>query len=180
MDIKFSYHPTESEIKMSVTLYESAFPQEERRPTAEWLNYIREKDAFTLHVIKESHTNQFLGFITTWDFSDFVYVEHFAIIPPLWGFGFGSMAFKEILQKAGNKPLVLEVEPPTDFQAYRRIQFYERLGMHLMPFPYQQPSYASELPPIPLQLMCNQDLQDEATWSHMIHTIHQQVYGKND
>ncbi len=63
-----------------------------------------------------------IGFIAIWEFDDFVYVEHFALTESCRGLGLGSKMLKETA-KLFEKPLCLEVEPPTTDIARRRIRF---------------------------------------------------------
>lgn len=69
-----SGNPCLSEV---VSLYEKAFPLEERRPTDEWLEKNSSSDLFTINLLESD--GQTLGFITIWQFEDFAYVEHFAV-----------------------------------------------------------------------------------------------------
>ena len=74
-----------------LALYNTSFPADERRPVDSILSLIDNHDSpFNAYVIKAD--NGFAGFITTWDFDDMLYVEHFATNPELRGQGIGSEA----------------------------------------------------------------------------------------
>ena len=116
-----------------------------------------------------------LGLLTTWEFADFIYIEHFAISPTLRSQGYGSEALKAFIHEHG-KPLVLEAEPPTDEMTRRRIRFYERIGLTLYDYPYTQPAYTEESLPVELRLMGTIDT--EATpLDRVSDTLHREVYG---
>ncbi len=116
-----------------------------------------------------------LGLLTTWEFADFIYIEHFAISPALRSQGYGSEALKAFIHEQC-KPLVLEAEPPTDEMTRRRIRFYERIGLTLYDYPYIQPAYTEESLPVELRLMGTIDT--EATpLDRVSDTLHREVYG---
>ena len=116
-----------------------------------------------------------LGLLTTWEFADFIYIEHFAIDPALRSQGYGSEALKAFIHEQC-KPLVLEAEPPTDEMTRRRIRFYERIGLTLYDYPYTQPAYTEESLPVELRLMGTIDT--EATpLDRVSDTLHREVYG---
>lgn len=156
-------------------IYMDSFPPEERRP---WHDIIDKLDtigspfSLTLILVK----GKTAGFITSWDFGDFVYIEHFAMHPSGRGGGIGAKALKRFCRQAG-KPVFLEVEPPAlGNMAQRRIKFYERNGfIPFYDFKYIQPPYAEGLPEVELVLMgTSHDVPLEEV-KHKLHTI---VYGK--
>ena len=51
------------------------------------------------------------------------------------------------------KPVIIEVEPPANRTAKRRIAFYEKLGLKLFPCDYVQPAYDPDKATVPLYLM---------------------------
>lgn len=162
---------------LAIHLYEAAFPPEERRPTNEWLALMNDQtSAFTALSITDDD-GRFLGFITTWGFDAFIYVEHFAILPEGRGHGLGSRVLQALETMADGKPIVLEVEPPEDEMAIRRINFYERIGFHLQSIPYVQPAYASNLPSIELCLMSTTQGMAYSCLQSVIQVIHRNVYG---
>ncbi|MBQ8992562.1 MAG: GNAT family N-acetyltransferase, partial [Turicibacter sp.] len=61
-----------------------------------------------------------------------------ACTPLSRGLGIGSKLVQEVLVEAGNRRLILEVEPPVDELTKRRIGFYERLGFTLNPYDHYQ------------------------------------------
>jgi len=81
---------------------------------------------------------QLLGFCAYYVFDNFLYIEHLACTPLSRGLGIGSKLVQEVLVEAGDRRLILEVEPPVDELTKRRIGFYERLGFTLNPYEHYQ------------------------------------------
>ncbi|MTI66264.1 MAG: GNAT family N-acetyltransferase [Firmicutes bacterium] len=88
--------------------------------------------------IKNMYDNNVLvGFCSTWDLHDFVFIEHIAIDNELRGQGYGSKLIEDILSR--NKNVILEVEKPENNIAKKRIEFYKKHGFKLNLFHYEQP-----------------------------------------
>lgn len=154
-------------------LYVASFPECERRP---WQS-VGELTAagspyFSMNVIRDDE-GVFAGFISLWKLPDALYVEHFAIDRERRGSGIGSKVIAEIVNRAGNVPVVLEVELPDDSpEAPRRIEFYQRNGFMAMDqFPYYQPPYTPELESVPMMLMTSSPLPDPERFVIMLHTL---------
>ena len=90
--------------------------------------------------------------------------------------GKGSIYLQEITKKLG-KPVVLEVEPPTDEMAIRRIGFYERNGFKLWKdITYIQPAYDKTKSSIELKLMTIGDIEFDGNNDKKIKRIKSEVY----
>lgn len=162
-------------LEESATLYENAFPAAERRPTHDWCAMMQSVPNFHANAIIENGT--FAGILTSWDFGDFTYVEHFAILSELRGGGYGSHAFQMFLNECTHHPVVFEVEMPETENARRRIAFYERQGMTLLPFTYIQPAYVPGGPTLSLKLMSSNSASiNEATFHKIKAQIWRSVY----
>ena len=156
-------------------IYMDSFPPEERRP---WNDILHKLDtvgspfSLTLILLKGKAS----GFITSWDFGDFVYIEHFAMQSSGRGSGIGAKALRRFCRQA-RKPVFLEVEPPSVGQmAQRRIKFYERNGfVPFYDFKYVQPPYAEGLPEVELVLM---GTSSEVSLEEVKNKLHTEVYGK--
>ena len=112
-----------------IDLYEHSFPEEERRPTRDWLEMPGRDAAFCLNVIEADGVAA--GMLTVWQFREFAYVEHFAVSPEMRGGGLGARALQTLVESV-QVPIVLEVEPKCSTpMADRRIAFYERQGFVL-------------------------------------------------
>lgn len=136
-----------------ISLYLLAFVEDERRPCYEMFELIDDGDCNFDFILIYCNQN-LVGFVTTWSFDEFLYVEHFAIFPEMRGRGIGSDVIK-MLKQSTQKPVVLEAElPGTSEDATRRIAFYERCG--LVPhynYRYLQPAYSPGRQPVELLLM---------------------------
>ena len=119
--------------------YIEAFPLNERRDFELTKLLIANDPAFNLYTFTQDDV--YVGFITTWQFADFLYVEHFAIDNARRSGGIGSKALMLLIEETA-LPILLEVELPLDEMAKRRIQFYERLEFKFHNYPYQQPPYS--------------------------------------
>lgn len=119
---------------------------------------------------------EFCGFITWWDFGGFVYGEHFAMLPECRGAGIGGEVIDRFVADAG-KPVVLEVELPTNDTARRRIRFYERHGFTLCDAEYVQPPYDAGGEGVPMRLMSHGMPLDAETFERVRDTLYAEVYG---
>ncbi len=156
-------------------LYLSAFPKAERRETDEWRKMADEgADGFRLCAIVRKE--RLAGLISYWDFSDFVYVEHFATLPEMRKQGIGSKTLEALLRETAPQPVVLEVELPETDEARRRIAFYERNGLSVVPQDYLQPPYRQGDEWLPLLLMSTDAAFADQRFDHIRHSIYAKVY----
>lgn len=135
-----------------LNLYSEAFPINERRSHNCFRMILDSKEQFNLYVIL--FENEFVGFITYWEFNDFTYIEHFAIISELRGNSIGSNFIKLFFSKL-SLPVVFEVEKPDNHIAARRIILYQRLGCYVLPQYYEQPFYDKSGNMVPMLIMSN-------------------------
>ena len=78
--------------------YMEAFPPNERRDFELAKGLIVSETAFNLYIfIREG---EYVGFITTWSFESFLYVEHFAIDASQRSGGIGSKALELLDRKS--------------------------------------------------------------------------------
>lgn len=135
------------------SLYESAFPCDERRDFKVFLRLLKEDSRFTIRAGIEQESDKLIYFISYWNFGEFCYCEHFAVIPSMRGQGIGHIALHDFFNNVSDR-LILEVEPPIDELTHRRVAFYESLGMKIWKdYSYIQPPYAPELNSLELKLM---------------------------
>lgn len=169
--------PLSSEfVPRAIALYEQAFPESERRPVAEWQRLMREDDNFHIYRIS-TPVCDFCGFISCWLFDGFSYIEHFAIEPSRRGGGLGGKALVMTFKNLPPKPVILEVEPPAEPMALRRVMFYRRNGMELLQRTYIQPPYTPGLPPLPLYLMSTDPAYATENFDPIVQTLYTKVYG---
>lgn len=165
--------PAECHVEAVRKLYFDAFPPEERRP---WESLVSPAAYAAGPVLRTlTSDNDFFGFVSYWNFGSFIYIEHLAVDSSLRGGGIGAKALA-LLSEATALPIVLEVEHPSpdNPMAERRIGFYRRNGLDILPFDYIQPPYAPGLPEVPLLLMSTDSSIDPAVVSA---TLRREVYG---
>ena len=156
-----------------VDTYTSSFPLDEQRPTDSIAQLLTSEKRFTAMVLLDD-TSRHMGILTTWRFSTFIYIEHFALSPHMRSKGFGTLVLQTFIQH-NTLPIILEVEPPTDTLTQRRVSFYEQCGLRLYDYPYIQPPYTPELSEVPLRLMGT--LPQETPLTTVAELLHREVYG---
>ena len=160
-----------------VSLYERAFPANERRKLSDLIDVMASRKEFT--VMEATAGNVFLGFFSFWVFSDcgFAYGEHFAIEPEARNGGIGSKFLSHIIGTIG-LPLIIEVEPDDTPIARRRVAFYERAGLKIWrDVDYVQPPYGQGKASLPLKLMTTSGFTSERQVRDAAAVIHRRVSG---
>lgn len=154
-------------------LFINSFPCEERRELELQREFTDTNPLFTNILLL--HQDKPVGFITYWNFEEFCYIEHFAISPEARNGGYGKEALL-LFDKLINKPVVLEVEHPTDEMSQRRIGFYTRLEYRLWENEYMQPPYRKGDGFLPMHIMAKGDLNPERDFERIKNKIHKEVY----
>ncbi len=112
-----------------------------------------------------------------WEFDEFIFLEHFAVSEQLRGKGIGSSMMSELQKLSGNKPIVLEAEPPQcDEIAARRIMFYKRLGFTVNDYEYWQPALQPDELPIQLVLLTSNGALSFEDFIRIKETLYKYVY----
>lgn len=155
------------------SLYESAFPKEERRDFYLIEQLITEQPLFSLFYIEEH--NRFVGFISCWHLPHCTYIEHFATNPEVRNHGYGSKILNTFVTKE-KAPIVLEVEIPDNEMAQRRIAFYQRNGFRLLPYSYLQPPYHEGDEMLPMRIMHWGNEQSVEHFDFFVKDIYKEVY----
>ncbi|WP_106829769.1 GNAT family N-acetyltransferase [Parabacteroides pacaensis] len=153
--------------------YESSFPVCERRDFIDVTNLLKTEDRFVINAIMQD--KQYVGFLTSWNFEHFTYIEHFAIDNNARNGGIGGKALLHFLEMS-NRPVVLEVEKPEEDISKRRIGFYERLGFLLNQNPYQQPPYRKGEKWLDLFLMSYGDIDLKKEYENVKFNLYAHVY----
>lgn len=136
MELKRLLSPEDPLFTAAMDLYRASFPAHERRyPHAQRAVLAQPDYHFDLIV----HHGRFTGLLLYWAAAEFLYVEHFCILPALRGGGCGAQALA-LLQQRGI-PVILEIDPPEDEISLRRRDFYQRSGYCANPFPHAHPPY---------------------------------------
>ena len=150
-------------------------------PTSEYRTYDGQLDLLSnpLYQLygRFNEKKQMDGFIASWEFSCFRFVEHLAVNPTLRGAGIGSKLVIDYLRKDLNKTVVLEVEPPHDEMAQRRIGLYNKLGFQVNNYTYAQPALREGGAELPLLIMSYPALLSPIEFDHVKHVLYSKVYG---
>lgn len=156
-------------------LYFSSFPPQERRLWEDIEQLLSQYD-YPYNLLVIIGNDEFAGFISWWDLTEFYYIEHFAVIESMRSCGVGTEALKQFIAST-SMPIVLEVElPDSSEMAHRRIKFYQRNGFTAHPnFQYIQPPYNHNLPPVPLMLM-TANTSTSLNLQHIRNMLHHIVY----
>ena len=154
-------------------LLENSFPPDEYR-TYEEQKALLDNDLYTIYALYDGI--KLKAFISVWEFDKFAYVEHFAVSPEYRNGCLGAKMLKELILKL-KKKICLEVEPPENETARRRIGFYQRNGFSLNDYPYIQPPMSKGKKAVPLLIMTSGGKADQATLDIMKNTLYEKVYG---
>jgi len=126
-------HPVYGE---AMALYRASFPFHEQREAASQASILSDAE-YQFNLIYDD--GRFVGLMLCWETPDFIYVEHFCILPEMRGKSYGTRALA-LLNERG-KTVILEIDPPVDEVSLRRKAFYERAGYRANPYPHDHPAY---------------------------------------
>ena len=119
------------------SLYESAFPPNERMP----FERILEKcDAGVMRLLSvESESGELLGFANITLCLDVLALNYFAILPEKQGRGYGTEVIIALKKQYPERSIVIDIEDDevtsdNPEQRKRRRAFYERMGLFAMPY----------------------------------------------
>lgn len=163
-----------SDFDIIFEIMDKAFPNTEMRA------YQEQKKIFERPQYSVLMNEEKTAFIALWDFDEAVYIEHFAVKDSLRGSGIGEKMLKEFLNTTTNKMVFLEVEPPEEEIAMRRIGFYERIGFVLNPYYYLQPPYRQNEEPIELKIMTMGQSIDQKQFDKYKKMLYSVVYNYNE
>ena len=133
-------------------LYTSSFPIFEQRTIKQ------QEAAFSntnYHLTGYEENGNFIGFISYWEFNNYIYIEHFAINTHIRGKGYGTELLKNFIQLT-DKIVLLEIDPIIDEVSEARLRFYKKCGFHENHHSHKHPSYRSEYSPHPLIVLTSQ------------------------
>ena len=122
--------------KQALELYQISFPFHEQREAFSQAAILHD-DAYHFDLIYDAGT--FVGLVLYWESLDYIYIEHFCILPEMRNKQYGRRALS--LLKMRQKTLILEIDPPIDAISVRRKGFYERCGFVENPYPHIHPPY---------------------------------------
>lgn len=132
----------------AIELYRISFPYHEQREAPSRKRILTD-DAYHFNLIYDEKT--FVGLLLYWETEDFLYIEHFCVLPEMRGKRYGQTALSLLIDCG--KPIILEIDPPKDDISRRRKNFYERSGFIENPYPHVQPPYHRGNDGTPLVIM---------------------------
>lgn len=121
-------------------LYNSSFPIIERRNLEQQVQVFRNSFFNLISFYKD---DKYIGFLSFWNFSSYIYLEHFAVNEDLRGVGYGAIVLSELI-KDTSKLIILEIDPIEDEQSRRRLSFYNKMGFVQNDFDYKVQSYQNK------------------------------------
>lgn len=154
-------------------LFEKAFPLAELRPY-EFMKKLFINNEFIIYSYRQNQC--IVGALIVWEFSDFVYLENFAVDESLRGQGIGSYFLTEAKKIYPEKLIVLEVEEPIDTMTKRRVAFYERNQYILNPYHFIQPALRDNVSKVELMFMSYPTAIDVYTFDQIKKQIFRVVY----
>lgn len=163
---------TKENFDLYYSFLEKDFIFEERRTKKDEFKELQ-NEFFKPYFIYEGE--KLIGYFTFWEFEDFVFGEHFAILEELRNSGLGTEFVKNLLIKI-TKPFVFEIEKPIDITSKRRKQFYKRLNLKFNKFKYYQPSYHGDGREIEMILVSYPDKLTQKQYENYVRIIKKEVY----
>ncbi len=122
--------------KKAMELYCISFPPHEQREPVSQAKILNDNEyRFSLIYDKDI----FVGIVLYWETMNFIYVEHFCILPEMRNKKYGQKVL-ELLEEQ-RKTVILEIDPPIDTISIHRKSFYERSGFVENPYPHIHPPY---------------------------------------
>ena len=117
------------------SLYEDAFPECERKP----FDVMARAIGSGLDMCALEEGGEFVGLAITLVHGDIALLDYFATAPHRRGCGIGASALELLKKKYSGRALLIEIEDPDDECdnpeiRRRRLTFYKRCGMALMPY----------------------------------------------
>lgn len=147
MEYGITFYPlsaaSEADLAWFHDLYDSAFPDFEQRTRPGRDRILRECPAYQAQIFHDG--GERAGILGGWQLGEWYYIEHFAVDASRRGQGTGRRAMAAIASRFAQ--LILEIDPPVDEIARRRLAFYQGCGFVANPFAHRHPSYKTQYAP---------------------------------
>ncbi len=164
---------SESEFEEFYSLMKLSFPKSERRTKAAFKKLCNGEERYKIYALFSK--NHLCAFLTVWEFENFTFGDHFAVLPTLRGGGIGSKMLASLKENC-TLPFIIEVELPEDEMARRRIGFYERSGLVLCDFDYMLPAMQKGCESLPMRIMAYPAPLSEKEFEPIKNQIYKTVY----
>ena len=120
----------------AMKLYRISFPPHEQREPDSQQSILRDA---AYHFSLAYDEAVFVGLVLYWETDDFIYVEHFCILPEMRSRRYGQRILEKLSEQG--KVIILEIDPPVDEISVRRKGFYECCGFAENPYHHVHPPY---------------------------------------
>lgn len=131
--------------------YCETFPEDERRSEKQFRSLFTNPKVKVFSVLKELKN---IGYLVSWELTNFVFIEHFEIFSEFRSLKYGSEIIGDLFKNYSH--IVLEAEQENHGEdAKRRIAFYERNGFTVIDENYVQPCYEAGKNELKLLLFAN-------------------------
>ena len=150
---------TDKDFDQMYALLQQSFIKDELRPY-EAQKALFQEPLYHVFAEREADGEQMIAFIAVWDFTDFVFIDYFAVHPAFRNRRLGEKMLQDLAHLTP-KDICLEIETPRDELTFRRLHFYQRNHFVLCPFNYKQPPIAKGNAPVSLSLMSTQKITDK-------------------
>ena len=164
---------SEKDFEEFYSLMEISFPECERKTKEEFLKLCKANELYKVFAAFEGDT--LISFFTVWEFEDFTFGDHFAVLPSYRNRGIGSLILKHI-KEISALPLIIEVEYPNEVMAKKRLDFYLRNAFRQNSFDYLLPPMQDSFEPLPMLILSYPDIISENEFSEMRNIIYKEVY----
>ncbi len=158
-------------------LMQTSFPENEFRTFENQKNLL--KNPHYKIITKENEKNDIIAFLAFWSFENFNFIEHLAVDPSCRGKGTGTKIVSDFIKENSSKPIILEIEPPTDEISIKRLKFYEKLGFKLNNYEYFQIPLRENQTPFKLNLMSYPEKLTPEEFENIKNKIHSKAYRAN-
>lgn len=155
-------------------IMEKSFPIDEYREYSAQKNLFRNE---RYKIFKAELNGELAAFIAVWTLNSCCFIEHLATNENMRNMGIGAKLLNDVLSRL-NMPVCLEVEPPENDIARRRINFYMRNGFAVNDYPYKQPPLRTGMMPRELIVLSAPPLSF-GEFSNVKRELYTCVYGFN-
>ena len=164
----------EGDFPQVYALLEESFPSEERRSYGGQKALLQREEYKLLGLTDPK--GSVTALMAVWEFSDFLFLEHFAVAPSCRNGGLGTALLRQLQALYAPKAICLEAELPVEELSRRRQEFYKRNGFSPREDAYIQPSLGPGRDSIPLQILSTEE-ETKLPFTQIRKELYTMVYG---